>query len=136
MKIVINNLIDNAVKYSPDPVKIIGKMRCDNKKLTIEIKDNGIGLQPGELKKIFNKFHRIYNANIPNVKGTGLGLYWVREIIKSHGGRISALSPGEGKGTTFRIELPVYKKSGGHFLNKLLKYKSGGKNTEGINNGN
>jgi signal transduction histidine kinase len=135
MKIVINNLIDNAVKYSPEHVKIAGSMKCDEKKLTIDIKDNGIGMHPGELKKIFNKFHRIYNANIPNVKGTGLGLYWVREIIKSHGGQISAFSAGEGKGTTFRIELPVYQKSGRHSLNKLLKYHSGEVRSTEVHNG-
>lgn len=136
MKIVINNLFDNAIKYSPAQVKITANLRCDSKKLTMDIRDNGIGIPAGELKKIFNKFHRIYDANIPNVKGTGLGLYWVREIIKSHGGKIYALSYGEGKGTTFRIELPVFKKSGRHFLNKLLKYQSGRKNREGTENGN
>lgn len=121
MKIVINNLFDNAIKYSAGGVKISAAIKYDGNRIIIDIKDNGIGIPAGEIKKVFNKFHRIYNANIPNVKGTGLGLYWVREIVKSHAGRIFALSSGEGHGTTFRIELPVYRKTGRHPLNKFLK---------------
>ena len=121
MKIVLDNLIDNAIKYSLDSVKVDVKLFCNQKKFIIEFSDRGIGIPPGELKKVFNKFHRIQNNNIPNVKGTGLGLYWTKEIIRNHGGKISVLSEGENKGTKFTIELPVYQASKKRFINKLLK---------------
>lgn len=111
LKIVFDNLTDNAIKYSPSGVKISIYYEYTGKKITILFKDSGIGLPITEQKKIFNKFYRIYNQNIPNVKGTGLGLYWVKEIIKNHSGKISAYSEGINKGTTFRIELPVYHES-------------------------
>ncbi len=121
MRIVLDNLIDNAIKYSAGPVKIDVKLFCNLKKFIIEFSDRGIGIPPGELKKVFNKFHRIQHNNIPNVKGTGLGLYWTKEIIRNHGGKISVLSEGENKGTKFTIELPVYQASKKRFINKLLK---------------
>jgi len=123
MKIVLDNLVDNAIKYSLESVKIDVKLSCNLKKFIIEFSDNGIGIPPGEFKKVFNKFHRIQNNNVPNVKGTGLGLYWTKEIIRNHGGKISVLSEGEDKGTIFTIELPVYGASKKRFVNKLLKRK-------------
>ena len=121
MKIVFDNLVDNAIKYSVNDVKINVKVSSNTKKVTIDFTDNGIGLPQKEQKKIFNKFHRIYNPDIPSVKGTGLGLYWVREIIRSHGGKISVLSGGKNRGAKFTIELPVYKATKIRFVNKLLK---------------
>lgn len=112
IKIVFDNLIDNAVKYSATDVKINVTIDSNSKKIIVEFVDNGIGLLPKEQKKIFNKFYRIYNPDIPSVKGTGLGLYWVKEIIRNHNGKISATSEGIGKGTKFTIEFPVYNKSG------------------------
>lgn len=106
-KIVINNLIDNAVKYSTGNPEIQVRITNNSKKLYIEIKDNGVGIPLPEQKKVFSKFYRIADKNIPNVKGTGLGLYQVKEIIKKHGGKISAVSEGSGKGSIFKIELPV-----------------------------
>jgi len=121
LKIVFNNLTDNAIKYSPGNVNIAVKYECTGKKFLIEYKDNGIGIPLTEQKNIFNKFHRIYSNKIPNVKGTGLGLYWVREIIKNHGGKIYASSEGINKGTAFKIELPVYKQSKNLFHLKSAK---------------
>ncbi|MBS4035419.1 MAG: HAMP domain-containing histidine kinase [Ignavibacterium sp.] len=109
-KMVFDNLVDNAVKYSPGNLKIEVFANCNPKKLIVDFKDNAIGIAGKEQKKIFQKFYRIYDKDIPNVKGTGLGLYWAREIIKTHKGKISVHSDGRGKGTTFRIELPVVKK--------------------------
>ena len=109
LKIVFDNLIDNSLKYSVNQPFVEVKINYNSKLLIIEFADNGIGIPPKEQKKIFNKFYRIYNKNIPNVKGTGLGLYRVREIIKTHRGKITLTSEGDGTGTTFRIELPVYK---------------------------
>lgn len=121
LKIVFNNLVDNSIKYNLEKPKINLKMKCGLKKVIIEFTDNGIGLASEDQKKIFNKFHRIYNKDIPSVKGTGLGLYWSKEILKRHGGNISAFSEGKNKGTTFKIELPIYKSSKVRYINKLLR---------------
>ena len=133
LKTVFDNLIDNAIKYSLQPVTINVKISCNTQKVVIEFTDNGIGIPPKELKKIFNKFHRVYHQNIPSVKGTGLGLYQVKEIIKNHGGKIYVLSEGEGKGTTFKIELPIYQVFKKRFLTKLLKRSEQKKQLEIIN---
>jgi len=122
LKVVLNNLIDNAIKYSTKKPKIIVSVKKGIKHFQIDVKDNGIGIQPRDQKKIFNKFQRIYNAQSPNVKGTGLGLYWVKEIIKHHGGRISLESSGISQGSVFKITLPIYKTSRQRFFNKLLKH--------------
>ncbi len=121
LKIVIDNLVDNAVKYSTQQANIAISVICNSKKVTILFTDLGIGIVANEQKKIFNKFYRIYNKEIPNVKGTGLGLYRVREIVKAHGGKITVSSEGEGKGTTFKIEVPAYKAINKRRLKKLLK---------------
>ena len=120
-KILIDNLIDNAVKYTKNQLRICMLLKCTRKKLIIEFADNGVGIAPIDLKKIFKKFHRISHPDVPNVKGTGLGLYWAKEIVKYHGGKIRAVS--QANGAMFRIELPVYYVSKKHYLNRLLKSK-------------
>jgi two-component system phosphate regulon sensor histidine kinase PhoR len=85
LKIVFDNLIDNSLKYSVKQPFIEVIINCNPKFLTIEFADNGIGISPNEQKKIFNKFYRVYGKDIPSVKGTGLGLYRVRELIKTQG---------------------------------------------------
>ena len=92
IKTVFDNLVDNSIKYSVTPLEIKVNFKRNTKKAEIEFADNGIGIPRDEIKKIFQKFHRIYDKDIPNVKGTGLGLYVVREIIKNHKGKISALA--------------------------------------------
>lgn len=121
LRIVFNNLVDNAIKYSAHEPQIFIKLHCNAKKVVIEFSDKGIGISVPDQKNIFNKFQRIYNKDIPNVKGTGLGLYWVKEIIKNHGGHISVSSEGRNKGTTFRIELPIYSVSKKRYTKYLLK---------------
>ena len=121
MQIVFDNLTDNAVKYSSSNVGISVKIFCRMKKIIIEFRDNGIGIETHNLKKIFHKFQRISSKNVPNVKGTGLGLYWVKEIVKFHGGKVTAFSEGRDKGTLFRIELPIYKTSKKIYINSLLR---------------
>lgn len=134
MKIVVDNLIDNALKYSPGDPEIEVKIENKNKRFVIEFTDKGIGVDQKQAKKIFKKFYRVSDNNIPSVKGTGLGLYWVREIIKSHGGNILCISEGLNKGTTFQIELPVYGVSQKRLTKKLLKMKN--KPSKRKNNGN
>jgi len=120
LKVVFDNLVDNAVKYSTIQAKIVVSLICNSKKVVIIFSDLGIGIAAKEQKKIFNKFYRIYNKEIPNVKGTGLGLYRVKEIIKAHDGKITVLSEGEGKGTTFKLELPAYGAMSKRQLKKFL----------------
>jgi signal transduction histidine kinase len=110
LKVVLNNLFDNAMKYSVEPVHLTITLSCTAKRFTIEVTDRGIGIPEKEKKEVFQKFRRLYNPDSPNVKGTGLGLYWVKEIVGQHKGRVNVVSAGRDKGTTFKIELPVYRK--------------------------
>ena len=104
VKQVVMNLIDNAIKYTPKgSVKLI--LRLFDRKIQLEIKDTGIGFNKETLPKLFAKFSREKNANKVNIQGSGLGLYLAREIIEAHHGHIWAHSEGEGKGSTFFIEL-------------------------------
>lgn len=121
-RIVFDNLFDNARKYSEDAVSIHILMRCSARNIIIEFRDRGIGIAPREQKKIFHKFYRADMADSPSVKGTGLGLYWVKEIVNYHGGTVSVFSKGWGYGSTFKIELPVYKVSKKRHIRSLLKH--------------
>ena len=110
LHVVFNNLVDNAIKYSHGPVRLTITMECTEKDFIIEVKDEGIGIPKDQQKEVFKKFRRLYSPVSPNVKGTGLGLYFVREIIRYHRGRVQVISEGEKQGTTFRIELPVVRR--------------------------
>lgn len=121
MKIALSNLLDNAKKYSMNELRISINFQRAGSYFVTEVIDNGIGIEKKNLRKIFGKFVRIYNKSIPNVKGTGLGLYWVKEIIRSHGGKITVFSDGLMHGTKFRIEIPIYLESKKWFINNLLK---------------
>lgn len=103
---VIYNLLDNAVKYCENTpnIKIISKN--ERNKLIISIEDNGIGIKRENLGMIFDKFYRVPTGNLHNVKGFGLGLYYVKLIIEAHGGNIDVKST-LGKGTIFSISLPL-----------------------------
>jgi signal transduction histidine kinase len=121
LKIVVDNLIDNAVKFTDGPFQLTIKLTCTSKFFILKFIDQGIGVSVDNQTKIFNRFFRINKLNIPDIRGTGLGLHIVREIIKSHGGKISVFSEGQNKGSTFTIELPIYQVSKKRFLNHLLK---------------
>lgn len=120
-KIVINNLFDNAIKYSSGNVKIDIQISQNSKYFVLKFRDHGIGIPIKKQEKIFYKFLRIYDQDSPSVKGTGLGLYRVREIIKSHGGKVSVYSAGRDQGTTFTIELPIYRTTKKRYINYLLR---------------
>ncbi|MBN2102629.1 HAMP domain-containing histidine kinase [bacterium] len=121
LKIVLDNLIDNSIKYSPDSVHISIRLHCGLRTFSLDYKDQGIGICASDQKKVFDKFYRTHDPHSPNVKGTGLGLYWTREIIRYHGGRISVHSKGRNKGTSFHIELPIYQASKKRYIQNLLK---------------
>jgi signal transduction histidine kinase len=121
LSIVVDNLIDNAIKFSPEELRLMVQMSCTDKKFILKFQDKGIGVEVKDQNKIFHKFYRIYGRNIPNIRGTGLGLHMAKEIIKTHGGDIMVFSEGENKGSTFTIELPVYQSSKKRYLRQLLK---------------
>jgi two-component system phosphate regulon sensor histidine kinase PhoR len=102
---VIYNLLDNAVKYCEGKPEIKITTKTEKKGILIEFIDNGIGMKREELNMIFDKFYRIPTGNLHNVKGFGLGLYYVKLIIQEHKGTIDVKSQ-IGKGTTFAIWLP------------------------------
>lgn len=101
---VIYNLIDNAVKYTEEIPQIRIRTSSNAGWMRVEIQDNGIGISKANQKMIFEKFFRVPTGNLHSVRGYGLGLFYVKTIIKAHGGRI-LLDSTPGKGSTFTIEL-------------------------------
>jgi two-component system phosphate regulon sensor histidine kinase PhoR len=104
MNIMITNLIENAIKYSKQPVISISTTSQDNR-FVLSVQDNGIGIGKNQMKKLFTKFYRIRNDEEYVAKGFGIGLTFVKRIITAHKGRIYVESL-PGKGSTFTIELP------------------------------
>ncbi len=106
MRMVLENLLDNAGKYSPQnttiQIEIIKKPRY----VVINVRDEGVGINKGEQEKLFKKFSRLNNPLSHLVSGSGLGLYWAKNIIDLHGGKISVTSYA-GKGSTFSVEIPL-----------------------------
>ena len=107
LRTAVSNLLDNAVKYSPDGVRITVELEApDDERLILRVRDQGVGIPEEELKRIFKRFYRVTQRSLSQVKGTGLGLFIVRSIARKHGGRVFAESEGAGKGTTVTLELP------------------------------
>ena len=105
---VIDNILNNAIKYSPDGGKIIVSMKTTDDQMILSIKDQGLGIPKQDLPKIFDRFYRVDRARSRAQGGTGLGLAIAKEIIKQHNGFIWAKSE-YGKGSTFTIVLPYDK---------------------------
>ena len=94
---IIGNLVDNAIKYSGESVRIDITARRANESTEIRIRDNGIGIAPDKQKHIFEKFYRVPTGNVHDVKGYGLGLYYAKTMVEKHGGTITVSStPGKG----------------------------------------
>ena len=108
MENVLNNLIDNAVKYSNNSVKIEILCSIVSNKLQINVKDNGFGIAKNEQKHIFDNFERGSKMEGKGIDGFGIGLNYVNKVIKAHNGNISVKSE-EGQGSEFIILLPLIK---------------------------
>lgn len=103
---MISNLIDNAIKYSQDPVRVVVSSHSTKNYFVMRIQDNGIGMNKESVKRIFEKFYRAHTGNLHNVKGFGLGMSYVKTVIDAHKGKIKVDSA-VGKGTSFTIEVPL-----------------------------
>jgi signal transduction histidine kinase len=105
MEQIVVNLVSNAVKYSPDGGKICVDIEDPGGCVILRISDQGMGMAPEQMKNLFQKFYRTPDARRSGIKGTGLGLYLIKQLIEAHGGTISVVSA-PGQGTAFTVELP------------------------------
>ncbi|HEX2769154.1 MAG TPA: HAMP domain-containing sensor histidine kinase [Geobacteraceae bacterium] len=108
METVLRNLFENACLYSPASPEIRVTLKKSGRHCLLTFQDHGKGIEAKELKKIFRMFYRVRRSG-ENIRGTGLGLYIVKSVVKDHGGKIRVTSEGAGKGTTFLITLPLAK---------------------------
>ena len=101
---VLQNLIKNAIKYSPNGGRVDVRVRASKGQVKVAVRDRGMGLRPDEAARVFEQFYRAAAAR--RLEGSGLGLYICQAIIAAHGGHVCATSPGPGKGSTFTFVLP------------------------------
>jgi len=107
LRAAFTNLFDNAVKYSDEEVRVVVSVSApDEKRVTVRVEDQGIGIPQTQLKRIFKRFYRVPGRFMARVKGTGLGLFIVKSVVKKHGGRVYAESAGVGHGSAFTVQLP------------------------------
>lgn len=107
IRMVLENMIDNASKYSDPGKKMHVKITEKDTMVAVHIKDNGVGVAPEDVDKLFEKFNRIHNHLSNHVGGTGLGLYWAKKVVDLHGGVIKVSSV-LGEGSTFSVYLPKH----------------------------
>lgn len=106
MRMVLENLLDNASKYSPEGKTITVSISTSESECVISVADQGVGIKSADRKKLFEKFTRIENPLSTLVGGTGLGLYWAKKIVDLHGGGIGVESK-LNKGSVFSVRLPL-----------------------------
>lgn len=110
LQAAVQNLIDNAVKYSGKNVRVVVETPSSDGNVQVRVKDQGAGIAKSELKQIFKRFYRVPGPLASRVKGTGLGLFIVRSVAKRHRGSAWAESEGPWRGSTFVLQLPIVKK--------------------------
>jgi two-component system phosphate regulon sensor histidine kinase PhoR len=103
---IVDNLLDNACKYTPAGGRIQVRVAQSNGHVGIEVQDTGIGIEPRDQDRVFERFYRVDKARSRELGGTGLGLSIVKHLALALGGRVS-LESTPGKGSTFRVELPA-----------------------------
>ncbi len=108
---VVGNIIDNSIKYTLEGSITVRVSSPDSKKVRLEVSDTGVGISKEEIPKLFVKFKRAEGAQKVSVTGSGLGMYLAKKITESHSGKIWIESEGEGKGSNFIVELPVFDKN-------------------------
>lgn len=109
VRMVLENIIDNASKYTPDKKSIFVTLKSNAHAATIAVRDEGVGIPKADISKVFHKFSRLHNSLSLTASGTGLGLYWANKIILLHGGTIKVKSV-PNKGTTFTVIIPHKKR--------------------------
>jgi two-component system phosphate regulon sensor histidine kinase PhoR len=102
----LTNLIDNALKYGRPGGSIEVVTSSRGGEFVLSVTDDGIGIRKEDLRHIFERFYRVHTGNVHDVKGFGLGLHYVKQIVEAHGGGVSARSD-FGKGSTFILSLPL-----------------------------
>jgi signal transduction histidine kinase len=109
LEIILKNLLDNAIKYSDPPVDVLVviTVRGDDGRVRIDVIDKGVGIPRRALSRVFDRFYRVDEEAIRARRGTGLGLYVVKALVKNLGGKLGAHSAGPGTGTTMSIVLPT-----------------------------
>ena len=103
---VCYNIIENAIKYTPDGGTIRISLRRMGRDAVLEIADTGVGIPADDLAHVFDRFYRVDKARSRDTGGTGLGLSIVQQIVRLHAGSVNVQSE-QGKGTTFTVQLPV-----------------------------
>ncbi|MGA9115068.1 MAG: HAMP domain-containing sensor histidine kinase [Candidatus Dormiibacterota bacterium] len=103
---VFANIIDNAIKYSPSGGEIGVRMRRAGRQVAVDVTDQGLGIAPSDMDRLFTRFGRIVTTATEGIGGTGLGLYLCRELVRRLGGDVTATSV-EGEGSTFTVQLPA-----------------------------
>ncbi len=106
LKQVVVNLLDNAIKYTPERGSVIATVHSQDSRAVLEVADSGLGISASDLPHIFDRFYRADKARSRQMGGAGLGLSIVRSICTAHGGQVTVTST-EGHGSLFRIELPL-----------------------------
>lgn len=103
---VLDNLLDNAIKYTPEGGQITVRVEQDEEYVRLKVSDTGTGFEPDQVKTLFDRFYRADTAEIQAQAGSGLGLSIVQAIVEAYGGKVSAFSPGLYKGSTFEVQFP------------------------------
>ena len=104
---VLDNLLDNAVKYTPDGGHVTVGVDARGGRAVVRVRDTGVGIPPEFLPRVFEPFAREDSPAVRDQPGSGVGLLAVRRIVEMHGGRVEVASPGRGRGSEFTVELPV-----------------------------
>jgi signal transduction histidine kinase len=102
----IDNLVSNAIKYTPPQGQVDVRLRVDGRRIDLSVADTGIGIEAADRDRLFTRFFRSRHAEEQSIQGVGLGLSITKSIVESHGGRVEVDSE-VGRGSTFRVRVPV-----------------------------